>query len=245
MKKSTYIFIFLSLFAVNSSAKMIEFVEDAYLLPAPIEVTKIVNDIAEQKSFDENYEITSPKKSGMQINPWNKFISSGKNPNTNNIIFIINPEWFFQLNKDEQTFLITRAFIYAQIGGSSIPLKMAPWIFIIIAIFLITLITILLGRYHRLSRTKRWVRILIALAIMSALNLIIINKIQFKILGYLASNVNTNSNNLAIKKSGVTKEIAINALTKLDKVIKDNLEVDPFWKPFEKTFEQQIQALKN
>lgn len=247
MKIHKYIFIFLGLLVVNKSfSKMIEYVEDIYLLPAPNEITNIVSSIMDQQNFDQNYEVAIPKKSGMQINPWNQFISSGINPITGNLFFIINPDWFSQLNKDEQSFLITRAFFHAKSGGSSIYLKIIPWLFIIISILLMILLVKLLGKCNNCANLNLWLRILIAWVIMFILNLAILNRIQLKVSEYFAFKHNLYINDLAIKNSGVNKEIAISALTKIDSGIKADLKNGNFfWKPFETLFEKQVEALKN
>ena len=244
MKVPVCIFLLLSLFAVNSSqAKMVEYVENIYLSPAPDEITKIVHNVAE-KNFDEDYEVTVPKKAGMQINPWNKFIASAKNPATGNLLLIINPEWFSQLFQDEKTFLIVRAFLSAK-NAQGLPIKIVPWVFFVISILTIILLTLLLGKIQRLSNLKRWMRIVIAMTVMAILNLLVLNKVQLKILEYLAFRQTMRTTHLAIQRSGVTKDVAINALSRFDVVIKDGLKSgESFWKPFETAFEKPIQALQ-
>lgn len=246
MKIHTYIFLFISLFVVNNSqTKMVEFVEDAYVLQAPAEIVKVVQDIAEEQHFDTDYEVVVPKKAGMQINPWNKYIAFGKNPKTENVLVVINPEWLSQLTHDELKYLITRIFWSAS-KGSSIPLKMVPWIFALISILSIILLTIGLGKYHKTAHLKRWWRIVIALMIMWVINTVIMSKIHLKIVEYLTAQIDRSNHELAFKKSGLTKEVAITALTKLDTVVKENFKNgDTFWKPFEKVYEKQIDALKS
>ena len=240
------IFLFLTLFVVaHSYTKMVEFVEDAYALQAPADIVKIVQDIAEEQHFDANYEVVIPKKAGMQINPWNKYIALGKNPKTENLFMVINPEWFFsQLTHDEQKYLITRIF-WPETKSSSIPLKAVPWIFVIISVLSIILLTVWLGKYQKTSHLKRWWRIVIALIIMAVINTVIMSKIHLKIVEYLTVQIDRKKHELALKKTGLPKEVAITALTKLDTVIKENLKSgDLFWKPFEKVYEKQIDALK-
>jgi len=52
-------------------------------------------------------------------------------------------------------------------------------------------------------------------------------------------------NKLAIEKSGVNTEVAINVISKFDEFVKENLKSgESYWMPFEKAFEKQIQDLK-
>ncbi len=245
MKSRNYICL-LGLFAVISlSAKIVEFVEDAYLLQAPAEIVKIVQDLADEQHFDADYEVIIPKKAGMQINPWNRYISFGKNPKTGNVFIIINPEWFFKLTHDEQKYLITLIFCTAQ-TGSSLPLKMLPWIIGFISILSIILLTIGLGKYHETAHLKRWLRIIIALLMIALINIFLTSRLRLKIESYLIAQSNRQNQELVLEKSGLSKEVAIAALTKLDNAIKENLKNgETFFKPFEKNYEKQIEVLKN
>lgn len=246
MKTTTCILMLFSLLAINhSQAKMVEYIEDIYSLQAPAEIAKEVNEIILQNSFTNDYEVVVPKKAGMQINPWNKLISSGKNPATDNIFILINPEWFAQLTHDEKNFLITRAFLYAQCGATSLPLKAHLWIFAALSILLMVGLYYAISAYRVTAKLNRSIRIIITIATVSLLNLTIVNRLQRKIVTHLTSQVNININNQALEKSGVRKEVAIQALTRLDNAVKENIKNgELFWKPLQTIFEEQIQALQ-
>jgi len=121
MKILKYLFLSFNLIIINHlNAKMVEYIENIYLNQAPEDITKFVNEVAQQQNFDENYEVASPKKAGLQINPWNRMVASVRNPATGNIAFVINPDWFSKFNKDEKTYMISRAYITAKSGNTSL-----------------------------------------------------------------------------------------------------------------------------
>jgi hypothetical protein len=245
MNNRNYIFLLGLCAVISLSAKMVEFVEDAYLLQAPAEIVKIVQDLADEQHVVASYEVAIPKKAGMQINPWNEFIAVGVNPSTNNKLLVINPTWWTQLTLDEQKYIITRAFWNAH-TGSSLPLIILSLILSVISILSIILLTIGLGKYRKTSHLKRWLRIVIAFIIMWLINTFIVSHVHLKIATYLANHIDHKTHELALAKSGLTQKVAIASLTKLDNAIKENLKSgELFWKPFEKLYEKQIETIKN
>lgn len=246
MKINNTVMALLSVLALNTThAKMVEYIEDIYLLPAPHEITEQVSSVATQIGIAQDYEIAIPKKAGMQINPWNSLIASGKNPATDNLFVTINPPWFNQLTKEEQNFLITRAFLYAQCGGSSLPIKALPWLFTALNVLVMMGIFFALGAYRKTAQLNKWIRVAIAIGTVGLFNATIGNKLQLKVIGHFATRLNIDIDNQAMVKSGVRKEVAVQALTRMDTVVKEHIKAgELFWKPFETSFEEQIQALR-
>lgn len=90
--------------------------EALYLINAPEEICQLVESVDLAINFGQNYEVAMPTKAGIEINPWNSFISSTINPQTKTLLFIIQPDFFNRCNKDEQKFLITRTYLLVKDG---------------------------------------------------------------------------------------------------------------------------------
>src|SRR6478736_237861 len=88
-----YIFaLILSINIINAS--MIQFPEDAYLMPASQEIANAAQQAAQLMGFEGQCYVIAPKKPALEINPWNKFIAHGLHPENKTPLIIINPEWF-------------------------------------------------------------------------------------------------------------------------------------------------------
>ena len=242
---NTVIALFCALALNTAHAKPVEYIENIYLLPATSEITQPVNTVATQIGITQDFEVAIPKKAGLQINPWNSLIASGKRQTTGNLFIIINPEWFNQLTKEEQNFLITRAFLFAQCGGSSLPIKTLPWLLMVLNFLVIWGLFFALGKYSKTAQLNKWIRVAIAIGIVGIFNATIGNKLQLRIIVYFNTQLNNQISRQALEKSGVRTEVGVQALTRMDTAVKEHIKAgEVFWKPFENAFQQQIQALK-
>lgn len=239
--KSVLMLAAMSTFAVH--AKNVEYIEDAYTMPASPEIIEIVDKAAQLVEFNENYEVIVPKKSGMQINPWNKFISIAINPQTKNAFIMLNPAWLFAIPQEQQTFLLARSFMMQKLGIIPLSMKIIPYFFLIFNIFFIFLLVWLLGKTQLKSYAK-WVRILLALCIVG-LNTTITDAIQRRVLTYF---VRQHDIEIIEKTLQITKnrDAAYQAFKYLDASIKNELQQGTnFFKPYEKLFESHVVYLKN
>ena len=244
MKYSKVFFIaFFFIITSLTSAKMVEYGEDGYLMQAPQEIITVAERAAIIMDFKNPYEITIPKKPGLAINPWNRFIAFGINPQTKNSFMIVNPAWFSHIPEDQQTFLMALNFSAMQHGSVSIAMKVVPFMFFIIGIFLIILFIWLLGKTV-LIKQQQWVRVLIAVCLLLVLDNTIFEIIAKKINVYLASAHNTKVIVDTVHKTR-NKEAAIKAYEYLDACIKKELaEGETFFTAYERIYEDHAESVK-
>ncbi len=235
--------IFCMLISYNAPSKTIDFIEDGYLMPASPEIIALAENAAKLFDFEQAYEVAAPKKAGLQINPWNKFIAAGINPQTKNPFFIINEEWFKTLSPDQQTFLLGRNFLMLKNGVQPLSVKVIPFLFIFLTIGLMLLLYWLLGKTNCIQ--NKWVRAAIAYAIVFASNLAFLNALQTKAIQYFGAKHDMHIIQMTIEKTQ-NKEAAIQALSSIDTTIKDDFKNgEQFWAPFASLFENYANELKN
>jgi len=125
---------------ITIHAGMVPFTEDPYTMQASGNIVALAQRSAAIMNFEGTYEVVEPKKAGIEINPWNKFIGHGVNPQTQNNFIVVNAEWFKGIPEDQQLFLLCRSFAYFKEGSSSSLMRMLPYIFIFFGwIFLLLL----------------------------------------------------------------------------------------------------------
>jgi len=232
-----------SLFAHNTYSKMVEFTEDAYSMQAPQEIVDIAEKAAEFFECKDAYEVVVPKKAGILINPWNKFIGTGINPQTKNHFIVINPEWFLSIPEKQQLFLLGRNFLAIKHGTTPLSMKIIPFLFILFTGCFVLFIVWILGK-TRLAEYKPWVKGLIAFCIMTTCNIAFMNGLQSKFLLHVAKNHDKAINEMIIQKTG-DKDSAIKALEFFDSSIKSELNNgESFWAPYAMLFENYAHELK-
>lgn len=234
-----------AIIAVSSAAfaKNVEYIEDPYAAQAPQELVEQAEQAAQLFEFDKPYELVVPKKAGIQINPWNKYIAFGINPQTKNSFILINPSWFKTLPADEQLFLLGTNFLNLKYGSMPLSVKVAPYISLVFTILLITLFFFFLGK-TRLAAYRKWVRVLAALAIMIVLNLLILNRLFLAISNRLIFNHSAYLNEMAVQKTG-NRQAGINAFEKFEQAVKQEIaDGQTFLKPYEDRFAKYAQELK-
>jgi len=241
--KSSMIISFGLLVLGNAYAKTVEYIENGYAQQAPVELVNHVEEAATYFDFKEPYEVAVPKKAGMQVNPWYKFMAYGVNPQTTRPFFSINPDWVSKLPEDQQLFLLGRGF--ESFKGGVIPwiVKFSPFIYSFFSIALMFLLYFALGK-TRLAQQKKWLRALIAYGIVAVCNLAFMSALNTTFVQYLAVVHDDKAIARIIQKTG-NKEAAIKALEYFDASIKqDSNENATFWKPFEHSFEHYVKVLK-
>ena len=216
--------------------------EATYLLDAPESIAAVVEALDKKIDFKENYEVTVPTKAGIQINNFNSLISSVKNPATKNLLFIINPDFFATCNQEEQEFLVIRAALLAQKGITSWALTYSSWIITVIFMIVGASCNVLFFKsYKDATKISRFTFLCLLFCVINIAS----NFIRPKITTYLNKQAICELNKEAIEKSGVSKEIALSALGKLDAAIKNDLaQGNWFWKPYVTEFEDQIKKLE-
>jgi hypothetical protein len=220
IKRNMILAVLLSVFSLASAcAKVVEYVEDAYLMQASKEMVDIAEKAAELFELNDTYEIIEPKKAGIQINPWNKFLSYGINPQTKNSFIIINPQWFASISAEEQTFLLGRAFLTFQQGFTPVSSKALPYVFILLRILLVFLLIWLLGKTS-LANQKIWVRSLIAAGIVMIVNMGFMNQFEIQLKQHLALRHVFEIHELIVEKTS-DRKAAIKALEHFDSSVND------------------------
>lgn len=226
----------------SASAKVVEFVEDYSAQQAPTSIVEIAERVADKMGFVQEYEIAIPTKAGIQINPLNKFIWSGINPISKKPIIVINQEWFLSLPSNEQEFLLARCFMMLteKVG---LPFQMLWYIFVILSVLTGLLCFWLLGTVAAVA-ARTWLRVLLAIVLAMAAELILLDRVEVKIREYLGVNHDNKVISIVIKKMD-NKNAAIAALERFDAAIKQELKQGQlYWKSLENRFAQYAQHLK-
>lgn len=232
-----------ALMSFNAQAKMVECYEDAYVQQAPQELADRVAAIADKVGFVQDYQIVIPKKPGMQINPWNKMVSYGINPQIKAPVVFINPEWFSTLSKEQQDFLIARSLVALENSNwHTLPKLFTPlWVLIFLALgglaFFVLKKKFLVGK-------PTWIIVLATVVPFVILDTVlgpVHNKMNVKV----AQRWDSQMIYKTLEKMGQDKQVAIDAFQKMDDFVKKELaEGDAFWKPYENTFADIVERLK-
>jgi len=222
-------------------SEVIPYGEDAYCMQAPQEIVSQVQKGAGLVEYDGNFEVIVPKKPGIQVNPWNKFIAYGINPTTQTPFILVNPSWFAGIEQEQQLFLLGRCFAALQ-TGKSLGMKLIPFLFALVGFLLIFAIYWLLGK-TALVNQKKWVRIVIAWCIVFASNTFILHNVQSRLMYYMNSRYDVTIIKTVIEKTG-DKDAAIKALRYFDASIKASLQDgETFFAPYADLFENYVREL--
>ena len=234
--------LFCILFAYNACAKVVEYIEDAYAKQAPKKIVAIVKKAALLMDFKGVYEVVVPKKAGIQVNPWNKFIAQGINTLTKNPFIIVNPQWFSSIPQNQQTFLLGRFFLIFKHGSTTLGMKIIPYLSDLFILFLAFLLTWGLGK-TRLAHHKKWIRFIIAFSIMIACYITFLSNLETKLLQHFGSKYDIKINEMVVQKT-LNKDSAIKALKFFDTSIKQELKNgETFWAPYESLFKKYADKL--
>ena len=244
MTKYKVISVFFCVLLINSAdAKVVQFLEDAYSMQAPKEIVDITERVAALMEFKDVYEVIIPKKAGIQINPWNRFVAHGINPQTKNPVIVVNPQWFLKMPQDQQTFLLGLTFENFKQGTVSFSMKCTPYLFLLLSILAILLLFWGLGK-TRLANQKKIIRFFIALGIVFVCNKCVINTLHIKLAQYLRSRNDTNKCEMVLQKT-LNRDAAIKTYECLDASMKDEFEKgETFFAPHLSFFKNKIDRLK-
>lgn len=232
-----------ALVSLNAPAKMVEYYEDAYAQQAPQELADKVAKIANKIAFVEDYQMVIPKKPGLQINPVNKIISYGINPQTKNPFVLINPEWFSTLNQEQQDFLIARSLVTLENSNwHTLPKLFTPlWVAIFLALGVLAFF-ILKKKY--LVGKPTWM-IVLATVIPFLIVDTALGPVHTKMNLNITQRFNVQMARMALEKLGQDTQVAISTFQAMDDFVKKELaEGDSFWKPHENTFADIVDRLK-
>lgn len=228
---------------INAQATMVPYQEDGYSMQAPEELGALVKKAAELVDFTSPYEVVVPKKAGVEINPWNKFIGYGVNPLTKNSLVIINSEWFNKIPEDQQLFLIGRDLVILKNGVTPTSFIIIQCIFVAISFLLLFLLIWLMGKTV-LKNQKLWVRILAACIIVGLCEFFVLDLLQVKVRTYYGKVHDRAIHELTLEKMS-SRDAAIKALDHLDSSIKNEIKNgETFFIPYENLFESYAQELK-
>lgn len=233
-------------FALSTSclSKIIEYKEDAYCVQASQALIDKAEKAAEFFGYGKGYELISPKKPALEINPLNKFMTRSINPQTKNEFILINSEWFLSLPDDQQQFLFGCSFLIFKHGLIPVSVKYAEWIYILISIALIILLAILFGRIF-LSSQKLFVRVLAAILIVAGCKHLFLNKIYLKGIQYLYDKHSAKIYKEVIAKTG-KKDVGVQTLKSVcEEYQKEASGEEAFWKPYVSVQERSVKMLED
>ena len=238
--KNVNIFLILATCFISSfAATVVEYPEDGYLLQANKELVEKANSAAEKMGYVGQYQIMSPKKSGMEINPYNKFISSGKNPVNNLNIIIVNPDWFNTLTAEQQDAFL--AIIFNKfVHGESSAAKYVLILYAILTWVVIFGLFFLLKRFSFIP-AKKWKRFLIAFIPVVIFNLMFAAKIQNAIVAHFNMKHSLFVYEDAISK-GLNRDLIVSTFTAYDNAVKADINSgNTFFNDYEKLLAAQIE----
>lgn len=220
LRKLFGLFVILNTCAI--SAENIVYHEDVYMQQARPELVSLVDEVAQEVGFVGNYELVEAKKSALLINPWNRVIGSGLNPQTKNNFIVINQDWFKNLPKDEQSFLIGRILLKFEKGLKPFSLKIIPFLFIPVFWLLIALFVWLINQTRFASKNK-WLKLVAAYLMAYAFQAGFVLKFQQVVLNYEAIKYEDRINKLTLNKLP-NKEAAVHALESMHATIQEGIK---------------------
>jgi hypothetical protein len=234
--------VFTLLISAHIHADVIPYKEDTYTQQAPEEIVILAKQAADLMNFKDGFEVMIPKKAGIEINPWNKFVGYGKNPSTQNSFILINPEWFSGIPHDQQVFLLARCFTTLQEGSLPSTSLQIIWIlYCILSILLMILCYWLLGKTT--LQPRKWLRVICAIGIIILGELFIFDKIHLYIVRHVSQNFDVGIIKKVIEKIG-NKDAAIKALQHLDASIKQAAQSgETFFVPYKDLFEKYVHEI--
>jgi hypothetical protein len=225
--------------------KQVPFIENPYLQQAPPEIMALAEQAAQIADFTKDYEVAVPKKAGLQVNPWNRFITGGIiNPQTNLPYIEVNPEWFLALPQDQQIFLLARCFTIAHMGVLPMSIKIIPYAHIVFSWIIIFLVFWLLGNTV-LRMRPWWMRLGIAVVCIALINVAIGNRLVTAATKCLAERHDTAIVEQTLEKTH-NRQAAIAALQSIDQGINNELAGgDNFWEPYKDIFKTLAQSIES
>ncbi|CAN5196363.1 hypothetical protein BH09DEP1_BH09DEP1_0220 [soil metagenome] len=238
------LFACISLVSYNASAKMVEYYEDAYTQQAPQELADKVAKIADKIAFAKDYEVVIPKKPGLQINPANKIVSYGINPQTKNPFVLINPDWFSTLNQEQQDFLIARSLVTLENSKwHALPKLFTPlWLVIFLASGLLAFYAL---KKKYLAGKPTWMLVLATVVPFLVVDTAL-GPVHDKMSLNIIRRFDVQMARIALEKMGQDKQVAISTFQVMDDFVKKELAAgDTFWKPYEGVFSDLVARLSN
>lgn len=225
------------------SAKNVTYKEDIYAHQADPALVALVDEVVQAVHYAGDYELAEPTKAGMLVNPWNRMVSSGVNPQTKNNFIVINPEWFKGLSVDEQKFLIGRCLVRFTDGKQPMLAKVLPFLFIILTWFLIYGFIWVINQTSWRAK-NRWVKLAIAWLIAVACNVVFLSSLQQRLLQNILFRQEISLNKKALELLP-NQAAAVHALEYVDATIKEGLRNgETLYKANEHTFTDFAKALK-
>ncbi|GMU19195.1 MAG: hypothetical protein AMXMBFR12_03870 [Candidatus Babeliales bacterium] len=231
------------LFCCQANTKIVEYYEDAYAQQAPLELVDKVAHVADKIVFSKDYEMIVPKKPGLQINPVNKIIGYGINPQTKNPFIIINPEWFSTLNKEQQDFLIARGLLTLDNSKwHTLPKLFTPlWIIIFLALGVLAFF--ILKKKFMVGKPT-WMIVLATLVPLFIIDTVL-GPVHTKMGLNISRRFDAQMARMALDKLNQEKQVALDTFKKMDDFVKKELdEGNTFWKQYENTFADLVNRLK-
>lgn len=220
-KKLTTLLLVGALFVQTVHGKTVEFIENPYQEQASPEIVERAERVATLVDYTKPYEIATPKKAGLQINPWNKLITAlESNPQTKLPLITVNYEWLSTLPAEQQTFLFARCFTIFEMGLSPWYVMYGAYMYIAFVWMLILLFFFFLRKKSPLKAHKAWVSFVVALCVISAVDYALIKGTFEKVQKHLSSRYDVKIIEKTIAKTG-DRDAAVQALLAIDAVVKE------------------------
>lgn len=248
MKINKKIIALLAFSTFISYSKMVEYPKDAYFSNSASETQARLTPVIEKFINGSDYYLVEPEKPAIQINPWNKILASVKNPD-GKFVFVAPKAYVDDLSDAELEYSIARAFILADRGLVSTPMKALPFLFIIYGLLSICVLFLLFRKYLFASYKKTQsiiFSILLAICVNGLLNFTVMNKVYEKINSYLADTYGNKINKDAMDMANSSKDVALSFLKKITEFIDQEKQENPeYFKVFEEKINNQIDHILN
>lgn len=244
-KVTTVLLLVGAFFAHTMHSKTVEFIENMYHEQAPQDVVELIEKVATQVGYTTPYEIAVAKKAGLQVNPWNKTIHVAEvSAQVKRPVVMVNPSWLTSLPAEQQTFLIARCFTTLEKGASPWYITYGMYMYIAFVYLLMALLFVVLRRKSPLKMQKAWISAVVAVLVVTAVDLACIKGAFQKTQQYVADRYNVQSAQATLAKTG-DRDAAVQALMAFDAVVKEGVNNgEQVFVPFKDSFETLANAVR-
>lgn len=148
--------------------------EGIYLSKATTDLAEKALSAASKIGYKGVFEISMAEKAGIEINPYNKFISRVINPLTKNNLIIVNPDWFNGLSSNEQEYFLVNAF--AHFLEPALYVRYFKYLNLILTI-IVSLVFMAILSYGRFAISSDILKLTIFFGLVMTFNFLFLNRI--------------------------------------------------------------------
>lgn len=186
--------------------------EGIYLSKATTDLVEKALSAASKIGYKGVFEVSIVEKAGIEINPYNKFISKALNPVTKNNLIIVNPDWFNGLSEKEQEYFLVNTF--AHFLEPALYVRYVKFLKIFLTI-IVSLVFMTILSYGRFAISSEILRLPIFFGLVMIFNFVFLNRIVKYIARKFDSNYQRKIDNLVL--TVIDKDVFIKSIKILAK----------------------------